>query len=384
MKNNTSSYKYVNPNTFMVEILGMTNVCNLRCEYCDWKKFRYIPLSSTELDNVRKNLNATRTFVKSHYPNAQMIEYSGGEPFAYPEIVHELLKVFPDYWVRVITNATLIKPESIKRLAEHGKAFLSISLDGPTVEANKSRRLTENQFNRILSNVDLALNSGVPVMLLCTLNEDNIDFFENYISFLENKWGSFIESGMLVLPAHILSSYDVKHRGASKKQEESFKKTIRNIKGLPVERIREHYDMLYATERQCTIYQWTASMHFLDREIATNGNFTTFRCGMRGVGKVGTFNVISEMENDTFSNAMAESMKTPFEDFKCGCTVDWNAMDLIFAGCISQKRAEEWFVVFKDSNIKAWLQEHKNAFNKAYTRKSNCIPCIADRTGKKE
>lgn len=380
MKVANNSQVYVNPNVFMVEILGMTNVCNLRCEYCDWKKFKYTPLTEIEKVNVANNLLNARTFIKTHYPEAQMIEYSGGEPFVYPEIVHKLLDVFPDYWIRVITNATLIKPESINRLAKHGKAFLSISLDGASVEANKSRRLTGNQFKTILANIDLALESGVPVMLLCTLNEDNISNFRKYINFLEEKWGKYIETGMLVLPAHILSSYDVKHRGATKNQQISFKRILKKIDSPIVERIREHYDSLYRFNRQCSVYQWTASMHFIGREIATTGNFTTFRCGMRGVGKVGVFNVISENEKDTFSKVMNESLKTSFEEFKCACTVDWNAIDLILAGCISMNRAKEWFVLFQDEKISDWVEARKEAFAKAYTIGKK--PCIKERVNR--
>ncbi|MBO5142903.1 MAG: radical SAM protein [Clostridia bacterium] len=382
MKKAVNARTYVNPNTFMVEILGMTNACNLRCEYCDWEKFKYSPLTQEEKQKVHENLQNTRTFIKKHYPAAQMIEYSGGEPFVYPEIVGEILDTFPDYWVRVITNATLVKPEDIKHMAKHGKAFLSISLDGATLEANKSRRITEKQLNTILTNIDLALNSGVPVMLLCTLNEDNIEAFKDYISFLDNKWSKFVESGMLVLPAHILSSYDVKHRGASKTQQDNFKKALKAINSPIITNIREHYDSLYASKKYCSVYQWTASIHFLNRAIATTGDFTTFRCGMRGVGKIGTFNVASEIEKDTFSIVMNDSLKTSFESFKCGCTVDWNAIDLILAGVIPMERASKWFVVFQDQKIKEWTQTHKDAFTMAYLKCWGKEPCIEKRLNK--
>ena len=104
MKDCLNKKRYVDNNIFMVEILGMTNYCNLRCEYCDWEKKPYVPFNQTKMRNVKRNLQNTYSFIKMHFPKAQMVEYSGGEPFFYPEVVMEFLTVFHDYWVRIITN----------------------------------------------------------------------------------------------------------------------------------------------------------------------------------------------------------------------------------------------------------------------------------------
>lgn len=373
---------YTNNKVFLVDILGMTNYCNLRCEYCDWEKFQYVPLTESEIQTVHKHLLEAKKFIKTHYPDAHMIEYSGGEPFMFPEIVMAVLDIFPEYAIRVITNATLLKPDYISRMAKHGRAYLGISLDGLSVESNHSRRISAVQLLTIFHNIECALSMGIPLMLLCTLNEDNVNEFFSYIDIIYQMYGKYVDSGQLALPAHMLASYSVQHRYARTEQVESFKKTLKIVNNPLVTRIREHYDQLFDYERelQCSINQWSTSMHFLGRSIATTGNFTTWRCGMRGVGKVGTFNVVSENQRDTFSDAMEQSLKTDFASFRCGCIIDWGPVDLVISGVIPMERAEEWFVLFRDEKVKAWINSHKKDFPMAYTRSGKMnIPAMCER-----
>lgn len=372
MKSSSISKVYSNNDVFLVEILGMTNYCNLRCEYCDWEKKPYVPFTNTEIQNVRRNLNNTRSFIELHFPKAQMIEYSGGEPFFYPEVVMELLDVFPDYWIRVITNGILVKKEHLDKIQAHGKTYLAISLDGYTVLANRSRGLTKKQLNQVLQTIDNCMKREIPVMILCTLNEDNTSEFSSYIKFIYEKWSKYIESGLLSLPAHVLSSYAIEHRAASDLQKEDFRREIQKSNNPLITKIGKHYDEIFSRDiRQCTVYKWTASMHFIGDEIANSGVFTTFRCGMRGVGKIGCFNVGDELVNDTYSGIMREALKKNFATFRCNCTVDWDVTDKIMAGVIDISSGAEWFKPFKDPNIQSWIKEHKKHFQVAYTRGGN-------------
>ncbi len=382
MKDCLNKKRYVDNNIFMVEILGMTNYCNLRCEYCDWEKKPYVPFNQTKMRNVKRNLQNTYSFIKMHFPKAQMVEYSGGEPFFYPEVVMEFLTVFHDYWVRIITNGTLVKEEHLDKLQAHGKAYLAISLDGSTVSANKSRGITDKQFRKVLWTIDNCLKRNIPVMLLCTLNEDNVDEFLPYADFIYNRWGEYIDSGLLVLPAHVLSSYAVKHRSASALQRKEFRHAIQNSANPLITKIREHYNEIFSTDiRQCTIYKWTASMHFIDDEIAGDGIFTSFRCGMRGIGQIGRFNVNDEIIKDTYSKVMMEALKQNFASFKCNCTVDWDVIDKILSGVIDIETAGKWFKPFNDPNIKSWTIDHMGSFQMAYTRGGNLTePEIRKRT----
>lgn len=344
---------------FLVEILGMTNYCNLDCDYCDWEKYPAIPLDEEEMREVKRNLTASKKFIQRHYPGAQMIEYSGGEPYMYPQIVAEVLRTFPEYWVRVITNGLKLTEEDLTELKSHGKACLAVSLDGETLEKNCNRFHEQRKLDMILANIERALAGGIPVMILCTLNRDNIDGFPEYLRWVSERWQPYIDSGMLVLPAHLLTVYSRMHRPATEEQMGSLQNCLKLLK-LPVyRRIEEHYQAMHTPERACNIYRWCASMHFLKRSIAEDGAFVSYRCGMRGIGRIGQFGVKEELQEDTFTGKLRTSEESEFRAFRCRCFVDWTAFDLIFDGTIPPEHAGEWFILFRDEGVLAWIRQYQ-------------------------
>lgn len=79
---------------FLLETLGMTNQCNLRCTYCVWEKEEYKSLTQEEYKIAKNNLEETRKLIDSNYPEVCLVQYSGGEPFLYPEIINYVLEIF--------------------------------------------------------------------------------------------------------------------------------------------------------------------------------------------------------------------------------------------------------------------------------------------------
>lgn len=351
-------------NIFLVEILGMTNYCNLNCGYCDWQKETPYQLGKDNMDKVREHLSESRLFIQRHFPRACMIEYSGGEPYMYPEIVSELLHTFPDHWVRIITNGLLLTEHDINCLKCHGKAFVAVSLDGETVDKNINRFQDEKKLNRIINNIDALLLAKVPVMILCVLNYDNIDGFPEFLRYVMERWSDAVERGMLVLPAHWLDEYRIIHRKASAEQIERLKERLEDF-NLPVyERIKEHYRALFASHRRCDIYRWSASIHFYREAIASTGEFCAFRCGMRAIGPVGKFLIGEEVEKDTYSEVFREADEVNFQGFHCKCFIDWVSFDLIFSGIIPLERAKEWFVIFRDKKVEKWIADYQEMLAK--------------------
>lgn len=349
------SIVYQNMDTFLVELIGFPNHCDLRCSYCDWSKQPYRALTEQELAKVREHLLAARTLIERHYPCAQVIEYSGGEPYAHPEVVDIVLDVFRSYWVRINTNGLHITEHVLESLERHGKVYLAVSLDGHTLESNCYRLHMEEQLETIVMGIDAALNHGVPIALLCTIHDSNIDSFPDYIRWLTQRWPSFIRRGRLMIAAHLLSSYDKPRPFSSFAQREQLEKDLSDMNEDLVARISEHYQAMIRRDRSCGIHRWAASMHFLGDELSTTGRFTSYRCGMRGVGCIGTFDVLSELKQDHFSEAVRISSQTSFETYKCGCFVDWMAFDLIFSGVIPLDRAQSWFAVFQDECVRQWV-----------------------------
>lgn len=340
----------------------MTNDCNLRCLYCDWEKKYGRVLSEEEIENARSNLLKAKAFIKQQYPHAQIVEYSGGEPFLYPELTDLILEIFDEYWVRINTNGIAPAKSDIRQMRKHGKAILAVSLDGMTTAANKCRGLSELRLQKVLATIDTALYFEVPVMLLCTMNRENIDYFSDFLTEASERWRHDIEAGRLVLPAHVMSTYDKPHPKAFAMQWERLREKMGEQWNNPLVRpIKKHYEGMLTTEHSCTIYKWAASMHFLGESIVSkDACFTAYRCGMRGVGKIGEFAVQAPDLADTFQKALEENLRIPFEDFHCGCFVDWYAIDLIIKGSIPISDAYKWFVLFRDKAVLAWLEENRD------------------------
>ena len=347
---------YADENIFLVEILGFTDHCDLRCSYCDWEKRPFEPLTRQELIWVKRHLRGAHMFIRRHYPAAQVIEYSGGEPYAHPEVVELVLEEFRDHWVRVNTNGLHLDAAALAAVRRHGRAYLAVSLDGHTLEANQYRFRTRRQLDRVVEGVDAALSSGIPVALLCTLHDKNTDALPAFLSWLEQRWPEPIREGRLMMAAHLLSCYAVPHPSAGKEQLRRLRAALMDTRSPVVAPIREHYARLGVEDAPCRIHQWAASMHFLGDALASTGRFASFRCGMRGVGRIGDFTLMEELERDSFSRAAEESRKTDFRELQCRCFVDWRAFDLIFSGEIPLERAKAWFAPLRDEKIQTWIQ----------------------------
>lgn len=366
----------------------MTNQCNLRCTYCDWKKDKYVPVKEREIANVRRNLNAVRKTMEENYPEVCLIEYSGGEPLVHPEIINELLKTFPDKWIRIITNGVAVNDEVLSAIAAHGKTYLSISLDGHLLEANYARfQNNEKLFQQVLDNIDKTVKKKIPITILCTLNQYNIDYFEDYVNFLQNKYDNEIRQGMFVMAAHYVTSYDKDNGLPSREQVDKFIDFVEN-RGMKLPIIKNaetHYRSLmhFAENREklypCRINQWNISMHFRKNEIIENGRFLSFGCGMRGVMENGTFCVndkqdIEKLNSIVLSDSYLERFDKLYANAADGtidevtgqvvdscckkCFVDWSYIDYILNGVVDYNTAENWFVMFKDEKVKNFVQEY--------------------------
>ncbi len=376
---------------FMLEILGMTNYCNLDCLYCDWEKKEKVALCDSMLDNAKTNLKNIHEEIQINNPEVQIIEYSGGEPFMYPEIIEIILNEFNDKWIRLITNGLNVNEDLIQKLKKHGKTFVCLSLDGHNIQANYPRlRNDEKKLEKILLLLDRLVSEKIPVMILCTINKYNIDSFKFYLNYLEDKYEEAIGTGMLVMPAHYVTNYCKDNGKPDEKNIEEFaieiKKLILDEESKIINSIKEHYEeliyfMLNNTRKnKCTLPMWSISTHFREDNIINSGEFLSFGCGMRGVKTLGTFlannkeeiskALIKSNDLNLLNDVYASEVDTLDKDKQIvkdvcfnTCFVDWTVFDLILNNKISYETAEKWFIIFKDENIKNFFIEFKSKKN---------------------
>lgn len=96
--------------------------CNLDCHYC-WA-----------FDNSVKGMSedtAKRSIDWLHSTTCRVLALMGGEPLLRPEFAHKVVyyAAKKGFWVYVPTNARLLRPEVIDRLADAGLATLNFAVD---------------------------------------------------------------------------------------------------------------------------------------------------------------------------------------------------------------------------------------------------------------
>jgi MoaA/NifB/PqqE/SkfB family radical SAM enzyme len=96
--------------------------CNLDCHYC-WA-----------FDNTVKGMTedvAKRSIDWLHSTTCRVLALMGGEPLLRPDFAHKVVSYAAKkgFWVYVPTNARLLRPEVIDRLADAGMAVVNFAVD---------------------------------------------------------------------------------------------------------------------------------------------------------------------------------------------------------------------------------------------------------------
>ena len=359
---------------FLLEMLGMTNQCNIKCSYCDWEKHPYHKMSEEDYVVAEKNIRKTRGIMDKYYPDYCLVQYSGGEPFLYPRIVEMVLNEYYDKWIRLNTNGLILSEDILNKIKKHGKTYLAISIDGCTLESMEPRIGKDAiLLEKILDNLDRAIKMDIPVMILCTLNTQNIGEFPTFVNYLEERYIDAIEDGMLALPAHCVTSYSVKHNEIEESAIiDEFDRYIHSEgrKHALLKNIIPHYEhMIYYLRNNdrkvpCKISDWTVSMHFRGNSIVDDCKFLSFGCGMRGVRDLGGFDIRNDVEVEKFINILDDAESEGRDGFRfkkydvggekeCStkCFPDWIMFDLILTGKADMQAAQDWFVLFRDQRV---------------------------------
>lgn len=149
-------------------------ICNLRCKHCfiscspENDSFRFLSLSTCE----RYLEEAKALGVKEYY-------FTGGEPFAHPQMCDILERTLEDGPTTVLTNATLFRDSTLDRLeaiqrASHHRLEIRVSLDGYSAEMNDPIR-GEGTFDRAMKGVRGLVQRGFQPILTITRTWEGCD-----------------------------------------------------------------------------------------------------------------------------------------------------------------------------------------------------------------
>lgn len=163
----------------------LTLACNLRCRHCG---------SSAALPRPDELTLEECLAVCEQFPElfVQEVNFTGGEP---------LLRT--DWWkiaahigelgisTKILTNGLTLGPDTIARMKDVGIAGVGVSIDG--LEATHDYiRGRAGLFRRLVAGIERAIEAGLPVSVITTVNALNIDELPALFAFLRslgiNAW----------------------------------------------------------------------------------------------------------------------------------------------------------------------------------------------------
>jgi len=358
-----------NGSVFLHEIVSCPNDCNINCTYCEWRKQKIAKLSEGEIKTAKRHFRRIRGLGDCLFGSPPIIGYTGGEPLVHKELIYVLLDTYPDQYVRINTNGLLIDIDIQNLLKSHGKTYMAISLDGNSLAMNQARFKAESQFQTVVKNIDATLKSGICVQIMVTLNLCNIDGFIDYAQWLSTRYTDHIANGSVIMCAHYVNTYG-KHPEPTQAQRKTLAEKL-EATDIPeiIRSVPWHYQRLamYLRTQEnpgCTAFRWGRWSNFIGkdgREIVTDGNMTSYSCGMYGLSEAAGMNINDPDIVSVFRNHRKSAVDTFIDKKLCGrCITDWNAIDSIINGKVKLTDAQSWFKLFRDPMIVSWLEKNQH------------------------
>lgn len=161
----------------------ITNKCNLFCKHC-------YNNSGNKNNSEIEPIYIENLFADMQKNGLKNLSLSGGEPLLHSEIKH-IVKTSKKYGIdlKIITNGTLLD-KYIDFLYENN-IKIQISIDGSTPKIHNIIR-GNGSFEKMESNLKLAIKKGAECYLKSTINYYNADDVEKMILYAIDKGASMI------------------------------------------------------------------------------------------------------------------------------------------------------------------------------------------------
>lgn len=159
--------------------LFVTEQCNLGCTYCFHPKLTGDVL---DVEAGKKMLDALHT----KYPKEMYINFFGGEPMLYPEVIKSLSEYAKTLWKNVelgmSTNGT-IWSEEFFTWAKSNNFKMQVSCDGNKATQNASRGMADE----VHKNIKLLLGLFPKMCVRMTYTPENVKDLADNVVFLHRK-----------------------------------------------------------------------------------------------------------------------------------------------------------------------------------------------------
>lgn len=158
--------------------------CNLTCVHCFATNFRRQGMEILSPNHWRSIAE------QSCRLGCVSFGVTGGEPLLYknlPDLVEQLLP--HKNLITVNSNGTLLTPALAKTLYQVGVDVLQFSMDSSIPEEHDAFRRQKGAWSSLDRAVDIAVNAGLKVTLVCTVSHQNLhtEGFQGVIEYTRRK-----------------------------------------------------------------------------------------------------------------------------------------------------------------------------------------------------
>lgn len=179
---------------FINDLVVNEDICNMCCKYCltgtsefkdnELTKIKKDSLVYEEGSKLQKNMDVVTESVFNTF-GISVLKISGGEILLVKGIIDYIKKQAPKYKkVQLLTNGVLLTPDFLNKLKEIENICLQISIDHHTIKGNEYRTQTLEKLQRILYNLDYAVQSGIPIEINCVLHDKNTHLLIGFADYL--------------------------------------------------------------------------------------------------------------------------------------------------------------------------------------------------------
>jgi len=212
--------------------LNITNVCNLKCEFC-WQSG--VDKKKLIIENLTKDriVNLVREAKKMGVLEWQLS--GNGEPFCEPDITLTLMKEIKknSMYGNIITNGTLLNSKIIEEIVKIEWNYIAFSIDGPNAKIHDKLRGVPGTFDKVMRNIKElykikeSLNSYWPEYSLTTvINKKNY----NKVTEIINLAHSLKCLGLIL---NLMINYgEGENLTLNEREMNIFKRNIKNNIGL--------------------------------------------------------------------------------------------------------------------------------------------------------
>ena len=158
--------------------IQLTDLCNLRCEYCyNSTEHKTNELSYDEIVGILEQLREAGTLY---------VCLTGGEPTLHPRFADIARKVRElGFSLEMITNGTLLKEWHYQLFQELSPQYIAVSLHGMRKASHERLTHSAESFNKTRAAIERMKELGLPVQLRISVTQYNFHELEEMIFYAE-------------------------------------------------------------------------------------------------------------------------------------------------------------------------------------------------------